>query len=345
MTFLGGTVDITVHTVQPDKSLKELFKANGGPWGGTTVDQAFLRFLESILGGDVMTRFRNEHKDDFIDLMRKFEVKKRSVEPDMSSKVTIKIPISVHELYREINDSEIRDSLRKNPKLNEKITFAGDKLRVEADVMKRMFEESCDNIVRHLKEIFKEPTVQGTGTILMVGGFSESPMVRYAIEKGFADRRTIVPHEAGLAVLKGAVIYGHSDHVITSRISRYTYGIKMYNDFIPGVHSEDKKVIKTNGKASVQGVFSKLVEAGQSVSQDDYHDYYQGIQYSPFSKGHSSFTIKLFASPEKDPKYVDDPGCIPVGEVCVDCRDRYGRVSGAYVTLVFWRNRTGSESH
>ena len=105
------------------------------------MDRAFLRFLESILGGDVMARFRNEHKDDFIDLMREFEVKKRSVEPDMSSKVTIKIPISVHELYRDINDSEIRDSLRKNPKLNEKITFAGDKLRVEADVMKRMFGE------------------------------------------------------------------------------------------------------------------------------------------------------------------------------------------------------------
>jgi hypothetical protein len=27
-------VDITVHQVQEDKSLKELYKASGGAWGG-----------------------------------------------------------------------------------------------------------------------------------------------------------------------------------------------------------------------------------------------------------------------------------------------------------------------
>ena len=296
------------------------------------MDNAFLQFLESILGKEVMRKFQDENKDDFIDLMREFEVKKRSVEPDMNSKVTIKIPISVHELYREIHESEIRDSLRKNPKLNEKITFAGDKLRVEADVLKEMFEETCYNIVRHLKEIFKEPTVKGTETILMVGGFSESPMVRHAVEKGFQDKRIIVPHEAGLAVLKGAVIYGHNDHVITSRISRYTYGIKMYNQFKPGIHPESRKVIDSYGTAQVRGVFKKLTEAGQSVCHDDTFEGIECFPYGPKSRG---ITVKLFATPNTTPQFVDDPDSISIGEVYVDCQDKHGRVSSARVTLVF----------
>lgn len=55
LVFLtGGTVDITVHETQPDGTLKEVYKANGGPWGGTTIDKAFISFIENIAGKDVL---------------------------------------------------------------------------------------------------------------------------------------------------------------------------------------------------------------------------------------------------------------------------------------------------
>ena len=37
--FTGGTIDITVHEVQSDGHLKELYNANGGAWGGAFVDK------------------------------------------------------------------------------------------------------------------------------------------------------------------------------------------------------------------------------------------------------------------------------------------------------------------
>ena len=41
----GGTVDITVHEMSKEGGkLKELFKATGGPFGSTTVDEAFKVF-------------------------------------------------------------------------------------------------------------------------------------------------------------------------------------------------------------------------------------------------------------------------------------------------------------
>ena len=330
--ILGGTVDITVHKVQHDKTLKELFKANGGPWGSTTVDQAFLNFLEDILGTAVMTKLKNEHKDVLIDMMRDFEVKKRTIDPELSSNVTLNLPITVHELYREINNSEIRESLQKNPKIRDKLTFAGDKLSVEPDVMKGLYLETCNSIVNHLREIFKEPMVKGTETILMVGGFSESSMIHYAIENNFPDVRVIVPQEAGLAVLKGAVIFGHNDQVITSRISRYTYGIKMYETFIPGIHPECKMIIDGYGKPMVQGAFSKLVECDQPVSHDDN---YEGITCVPHGPGSTNFTIELFATSKKDPQCVDDPDCISIGEVEIDGRDEHGTISEVSVSIVF----------
>ncbi|XP_052279264.1 heat shock 70 kDa protein 12B-like isoform X2 [Dreissena polymorpha] len=112
----GGTVDITVHEVNPDGTLKELHKANGGPWGGTTVDEAFLDFLSEILGADVLEAFRDRHRDDYIDLLREFETRKRAVKPDSDSRVTFKMPISLHELYREVRKAEIRDAVRDHQK-------------------------------------------------------------------------------------------------------------------------------------------------------------------------------------------------------------------------------------
>ncbi|CAG2210702.1 unnamed protein product [Mytilus edulis] len=46
-------------------------------------------------------------------------------------------------------------------------------------------------------------------SIILVGSFSECSLVQETIRKTFSTRNVIVPEDSGLAVLKGAVIYGH----------------------------------------------------------------------------------------------------------------------------------------
>ena len=71
MTFVsGGTIDITVHQIQPDNTLKELYKANGGSWGGTYVDKAFRDLLADIVGNDVMDSLAEGKTSDYFDLFR-----------------------------------------------------------------------------------------------------------------------------------------------------------------------------------------------------------------------------------------------------------------------------------
>jgi molecular chaperone DnaK (HSP70) len=49
----------------------------------------------------------------------------------------------------------------------------------------------------------------GLSTILMVGGFSECPLIQDAVQAAFPDKRIIIPEDAGMSVLKGAVLFGH----------------------------------------------------------------------------------------------------------------------------------------
>ncbi|KAL5012090.1 hypothetical protein ScPMuIL_010641 [Solemya velum] len=89
----GGTVDITVHEVNKDGTLKEIYQANGGPWGGTMVDDEFKKFFSRIVGGSVWHTFQNEFMDDYLELVREFEVKKREISPDSENKMMFRVPL------------------------------------------------------------------------------------------------------------------------------------------------------------------------------------------------------------------------------------------------------------
>jgi len=64
----GGTVDITVHEVTSTGKLREMHKATGGSWGGTSIDKAYFGFMESIFGSESMTIFQKDHLEEYLDM-------------------------------------------------------------------------------------------------------------------------------------------------------------------------------------------------------------------------------------------------------------------------------------
>jgi hypothetical protein len=59
----------------------------------------------------------------------------------------------------------------------------------------------------------------------------------------FPSQRVIVPEDSGLSVLKGAVLFGHKPDFISSRISRFTYGVKVAEKYDPEKYSERECVM------------------------------------------------------------------------------------------------------
>lgn len=117
---LGGTIDINVHQVQNNGSIKEVYKANGGDWGGTKVDASFISLLADIVGNDVIKAFSSNNKFDFLDLLGDFKAKKRTIVPEMNEKVIFRVPSSLSETFENMNlKSKIKDVLgRSNYKKN-----------------------------------------------------------------------------------------------------------------------------------------------------------------------------------------------------------------------------------
>ena len=87
------------------------------------------------------------------------------------------------------------------------------------------------------------------------------------IQQQFGSGRTIlIPGEASMCVLKGAVIHGQRLLDITSRISKYTYAVGKSREFIPGKDDEKLRMVSKETGSSRQSFLRILVNAGESVA-------------------------------------------------------------------------------
>ncbi|XP_061163780.1 heat shock 70 kDa protein 12A-like [Saccostrea echinata] len=344
----GGTIDITVHQVQQNGTLKEIHKANGGDWGGTKVDEAFRELLEDIVGKKVMEKFCKDYKYDMLELFRNFEVKKRTITPDLDEKITFKVPISLNETFKAANKCDIKDTLKRNPKYKDQINWMGDKLRMSANIAKGLFSNSVSHIVEHLKNLAQIPEVSKATYILMVGGYSESPMLRDAVMVAFKNKKVVVPNEAGLSVLKGAVIFGHEPSTIQCRVSKYTYGIGTSIPFDEHEHDWSRRMETSTGEVLCTGVFHKHVEINQQIEVG----IPQAEQTYTVTEPHQTrMTLEVYISKDPNPMYVDEDGdddsydseidwfneqekCIYLGELDIDIPgEGLGRSATAAMTF------------
>ena len=206
----GGTADIMTLLRAEDGTLQEMGPATGGPWGGNNVNDEFLEFITEVCGREMMHQFKNEHIDDYISLFsRDFEVKKRSVIID--DKIFITLPYALTQLFK--NSKGVRtisDAIQKSRFAAEGVTYNSNKLKITGNMFKKFFSATSQSIVQLIKESLNEyPEVD---VVLMVGGFSNSTEVYTSVKEEFVGTKVVVPADAELSVLKGAVLLGHNPY-------------------------------------------------------------------------------------------------------------------------------------
>jgi molecular chaperone DnaK (HSP70) len=181
-------------------------------------------------------------------------------------------------------------------------------------MVKGFFDNAIQSIVEHVHVILHMPEVRGTSAVLMVGGFSESPMLQDAIRKAFPKLRIIIPRQAGLAVLIGAVIYGHNPSAIGERKCKYTYGIAFRPKFIEGEHPARLRFVNDFGEARCMNCFDIHVTEGDTVKLGESQ---REMPYSTTRDDQTFYRFKVYVSTNSTAKYITDSGCTKLGELVV----------------------------
>lgn len=303
----GGTADITVHQRKPDGTIQEVVSPSGGPWGGKSIDEAFHKFLCEICGTKVMQDLKSTELEDYIDLFREFETKKRSIRNSVTSKIVITLPVSLTDLVKK-QHTKFELAVEKS-RHKENVNYAKQKLHITPDAFRGLFKNTIDEIIKLVGKLLNNEKLEDLKTILMVGGFSECELLQDAVRSKIgAPRKLIIPEEAGLAVLKGAVLFGHQPRVVSQRISRVTYGIQSWPDWDPDMHPETKKVT-INGQVRCKDVFFKYMTKGDRITPG--HEVSQIFQ--ALKPDETTLECTVYTSTDENPRYITDPSCQRLG--------------------------------
>ncbi|XP_071125469.1 heat shock 70 kDa protein 12A-like [Mytilus edulis] len=306
----GGTFDVTGHQIEDDNFLKEIFPPNGGNWGGNNVNYEFEKYLEELFTTEVVHKVKRDNPVDYFEAVRQFEEKKKSFNPKSDADVILVVSPAFKEGYENTQNSD----------LPSEIQIEHGKMRISASRFKAFFDQSIQSIISHLSEIFRSSKLQNVDIILAVGGFSESEIIIDSIREHFPYMQIIVPKDPGLAVLKGAVLFGLEPLSVKSRISRYTYGIKIEKE-ISTEEDERYRTLRKNRQSIkfATDVFEKLVEIGEEIKVGEWQP---ATEYDPISKDDQEVKIEFYATEDKDPVHVTDPGCMKLGTLNVDLKER-----------------------
>lgn len=148
--------------------------------------------------------------------------------------------------------------------------------------------------------------------IMLVGGFAKSELLQKAIQTRFKSQRMKVPEEVGLAVLKGAVLYGHNPEIIDPRVTRYTYGAEMSTPYITGLHEPTRSYVNEFCKRYCQGTFARIIQQNKVVKLGTI---VKKTYLIPMNA--TEISIQFYTSEEDDPIYTDDRSCTKIGTLVI----------------------------
>lgn len=330
--------------------------ASGDSWGGTCIDKEFHGFLKELFGKDVMNIFDtdSDYTEDYYDFWQNFETKKRTFEMksekqeengkmvQTDTNFAISIPVAIKEIIEEVEKKKdpqnfkkklmeafVKDLIAKSSYKSD-LSCIGGKLQVKSSLFKRkIFDPTLNLLVKHLVKIYQD-IGKDLKVILMVGGFSECSIVQEAVKEKFEGKcRVVIPNQAGLSVVKGAVFFGHQPDLIAERVSRYTYGIQTWPPFDERKHHKSKKVDIGDGPRC-KDIFFKFVTKGERIKPGHKKSHI----FKVLRPGDQKLECGVYISNEQTPIYVDDKGCVKLGTLEIPL-ERSGRNSDIEESLIF----------
>ena len=325
---------MTVHEILEDGRVRELYKATGGAWGGSNVDEAFVNYFCEIFTKEVIDKVKKEHPTDWVEMMCEFERLKRKVSLDNQTEfIQVTLRPSLQDVYQDIRGNDLNSALESNRAVASGVKLNRRKLKIPKTVIFDMIKKVAKSISSHAIDLLGKQENKNIDFILMVGGFSNSPIVVQEVKDRVSSLSlpVIVPENPELAVVQGAVMFGWKPEMFKSRKSKRTYGIHISPPFREGVDPERLAIYCDNVKRCCNR-FSKFVtineeiEIGQAVKKT----------YFPAYKDQVSMIITLYESEKVFFTYCDEPGVYELGSITIPMTDTTGGINRkAEATLRF----------
>ncbi|CAG8567659.1 5043_t:CDS:2 [Paraglomus brasilianum] len=323
----GGTVDLTMRTLQSIGRLKEVTERTGDFCGGSYVDAEFLKFLSRKVGESAVELLKKNHYTQLQYMVQEFCNRvKFEFTGDPKRYAT-----------KEMDLEEVCPVLMQYVKgdYKERMEEAEWLIELNFAAVKDFFDTVVGRIIRLIRGQLAKAKAKGVKcqAMFLVGGFSESPYILKRVKEDFGrEVKTIaVPSEPIAAVVRGAVYYGLQMDSIQTRVLKSTYGVEIY----PEWKSTDPTTRKTNDGRIYK--FYRLATRGTEVKVDQQF----GYTAYPVFPTQTGMKFDIYTTSETDATFCDERGMSSFGTLEIELPDtNLGTNRPVDFTLTFGKMET-----
>ncbi|XP_052793961.1 heat shock 70 kDa protein 12A-like [Mya arenaria] len=334
----GGTLDIAAHRINKNHKYDEIMIPDGGPSGGNNINFKFEQLLVSVSGAQAFLLFKDKNSQDYLYFMRTFEHKKCGFPGDAGKKsVTMLMPLTFAERHIEENHETLKDSVRQTS-FSQSVVLIPGKITVKNSLFESFFEETLvqieDKLVEVMERLSKRYNIKA---IFCVGGFSDCKLVKERIKARFSEKHLVViPAEANVAIMKGAIIYGRDERLIETRISKYTFGLDWNEDFDPKVHPVSKQE-NTDDGYMCKDIFKVIAKVNEPIPTNRPTQTFDSYVKTASQTAMEFPFYRTLTDPP--PRFIDEPNCYFMGSMKVSLEDTAGGTD-RFVTLKIYLGAT-----
>ncbi|KAG2486138.1 hypothetical protein HYH03_015231 [Edaphochlamys debaryana] len=333
----GGTVDVTVHTVEERGGVAVLSEApavegRGEMWGATQVDAAFEAWFRERVG-DVFDAWRLAHPGEWTDLvMNHWEpVKCRYAGPEAAAAAAPAGPAEAVGAGAGGEEDEEEDGwaggvsgrgvripvvptlhviLEEGTKADLTMEYgSSDSVVLDGRTLERLFRDPVAGVVAvaqaQLAALAASPSAPSSrpSKVLVVGGFGCSPYLQSRLASALGGRlaaggAVLLPENPAAVVLQGAAQYGLHPELIRARASRLTYGVRTAVPYEDGMPGRFWHPSECCFYSSAG--FSPFVSRGQLVQAEEVVTHV----FTPLSPDQQIAAVELWATDQASVPFI-----------------------------------------
>ncbi|RIA87528.1 hypothetical protein C1645_284817 [Glomus cerebriforme] len=314
----GGTVDLTTRKIV-GKEIGEITERAGDYCGSTFVDRAFLEHLKRTLGHSAIDQLSENHYKQLQYMVQNFCRQAKFLFTGDDKKFHYELDIL--DTARDLQQYVIGEA----EELMEEKQWLID---IKYNEIKSMFDPMVERILK-LIDVQLENCGNECTIMFLVGGFSQSVYLQKKIKEKYKDivKYISVPTHPIASVVRGATLYGlglydtvvnnsndNVRHKLTTRILKFTYGIKVYDVW----KKSDPEERKTSKREIIRFFPIKGAKRGKEVKIDQEIIVKDLGPNDPFQ---TKATFYVYYTREYDAKYCDEPGVKLLGKLTINLPD------------------------
>ena len=340
--FGGGTVDIVTQIKTRTNSglqFEENFPPIGGCDGCNKINEYFMeRIIKELFGekcfNEAKINICKNRYNEWIKFEKKIEEFKKkfiSQEEQINGKQSINCYIFQEYYKKDIN--VLIENFNKKHKNYELKIDKNWKIYFPFKIIYDLMDELTDKISKYIFAIIEEVPIE---TIIFSGGASVNPILRQLIKDKVSRQlsqdkfmykknlKFVQSHNPEVAISYGSVLFSYDHNIISPRKAKYSFGIKMRDDWNEEMHHNGgiKIYDELDKKDKCENLFSKFIDKNENITSEE-------EIVKSYKMCFSKVTVELYKTEYKNITFCDEKdekGNLKIfkfGEFIIDVGDSF----------------------